>query len=330
MNRRFLSEQNKKNRNVDGMGLATPAAAPAGRTARRARAADAGGGPARRAAASGSDPLGLAAFRLLVALCAPDAHALPDPLDPGRVLVRRTADRREVSLSAGAFSRADADALAAADLAGWQGAGRSRRLHVTEAGRAWLRRSADPAEPFAAQHRVAMAATRPDPQDGAPRKVALNAAESPLAWLAGRKNRDGTPFLDAAALEAGERFRRDLTMAGIMPGVTVDWSRFGGGGSAQGGVPERQSMTEALVAARQRIAKACAALGSDDADLLVDVCGFLKGLATIERERGWPARAGKMLLARALGRLAAHYGLSAQASGPARAGRIGVWRAPPG
>jgi len=255
---------------------------------------------------------------------------LPDPLDPVRVLVRRTADRRAVSLSAGAFSRADADTLAAADLAVWEAAGRARRLRITDAGRAWLRRSADPAEPFAAQHRAAAVGKRPDPEDGAPRKVALNAAESPLAWLAGRKNRDGTPFLDAASLEAGERFRRDLTMAGIMPGVTVDWSRFGGGGSAQGGAPERQSMTEALVAARQRISNACVALGAEDADLLVDVCGFLKGLSTIERERGWPARAGKMLLARALKRLAEHYGLAAEASGPARARRIGVWRAPPG
>jgi hypothetical protein len=216
----------------------------------------------------------------------------------------------------------------AADLAAGQGAGRARSPHVPDAGRAWLRRSADPAEPFAAQHRAATTGVRPDPHDGAPRKVALNAAESPLAWLAGRRNRDGTPFLDAASLEAGERFRRDLTMAGIMPGVTVDWSRFGGGGTPRGGAPERQSMTEALVAARQRIAGACAALGTEDTDLLVDVCGFLKGLSTIERERGWPARAGKMLLARALRRLAEHYGLSAEASGPARAKRIGAWRAP--
>lgn len=285
------------------------------------------GRPPRREAGGASSRLSRGAVRLLEALSAPDAYALPDPLEPGRVVVRAGADRRGVSLSRGAFASADAEALVAADLASWVRASRGRRLAASAAGHAWLKRDQASEAPFSTQHRETVAETRPDPERGAPAKVAVNAAESPLAWLAGRKNRDGTPFLDPAALEAGERFRRDLTMAGVMPGVTVDWSRFGGGGSAQGGVPQRQSMTEALVAARQRIARACDALGGEDADLLIDVCGFLKGLATIERERGWPARSGKMLLARALQRLAAHYGLAPVAQGPERARRIGVWRA---
>ncbi|MGP9821441.1 DUF6456 domain-containing protein [Salinarimonas sp. NSM] len=267
-------------------------------------------------------------MRLLEALAAPDASGFTDPIDAARVVVRGSADRRGVSLSAGAFPRTDADRLVAADLASWSRTGRARRLEATDAGRAWLRRGADPTEPFAAQHRVGAAAARPDPVDGTPRRVSVNQAESPLAWLASRRSRDGTPFLSPAAVAAGERLRRDITIAGIMPGVTVDWSRFGGGGSSSGGAPgERQTMTEALVAARQRLARAGDALGGEDLDLLVDVCGFLKGLATIERERGWPARSAKMLVARALDRLARHYGLSAEARGPARAPGIGVWRA---
>lgn len=286
------------------------------------------GRPAPRVeAASASAGLKPSAIRLLEALCAPDAYALADPVEPARIVVRGGADRRGVSLSRGAFSRADAEALVAEDLASWLRASHGKRLAASAAGHAWLRRGEAAQAPFASQHRLETRETRPDPERGGPSKVVVNAAESPLAWLAGRKNRDGTPFLDPASLEAGERFRRDLTMAGIMPGVTVDWSRFGGGGSAQGGGSDRQSMTEALVAARQRVTRACAALGPDDADLLVDVCGFLKGLATIERERGWPARSGKMLLARALGRLAAHYGLAPEARGPERARGIGVWRA---
>ncbi|WP_245258989.1 DUF6456 domain-containing protein [Salinarimonas rosea] len=314
MDRRSVMEQNTNKTKRDAAG--SPAA-------RRSRAT-----AAQREAGSGSTPLARRAVRLLEALAAPGASAFPDPVEEARVVVRAAADRRGVSLSAGAFPRADADRLVGADLARWSRAGRARRLEATDAGRAWLRRGADPAEPFAAQHRAGAVAARPDPADGTPRRVAVNNAESPLAWLASRANRDGTPFLSPAAVEAGERLRRDITVAGIMPGVTVDWSRFGGGGSGTGRAPgERQTMTETLVAARQRLARAGEALGGEDLDLLVDVCGFLKGLATIERERGWPARSAKMLVARALDRLARHYGLAAEARGRAHAAGIGVWRA---
>lgn len=271
-------------------------------------------------------PLARSAQRLLQALAAPGAAGQIDPIEEDRVLVRAGAGSRGVSLSAGAFPRRDADALVAEDLAAWQREGRGRRLVATDAGRARLRRAGDAAAPFAAQHRTPAVETLADPHDGRPTKLAVNAAESPLAWLAKRRNRDGTPFLDAAALQAGERLRGELTVAGIMPGVTVDWSRFGGGGAATGSGGERLSMTEALVSARQRLARVFEALGPEDTDLLVDVCGFLKGLETVERERGWPARSGKMLLARALGRLAAHWGLSAQARGRDGPARMVAWR----
>ncbi len=156
-------------------------------------------------------------------------------------------------------------------------------------------------------------------EDG-PVRVAVNAAESPLDWLRRRRDRDGSPLIDAAAYEAGERLRRDLTLAGLMPRVTQSWDAQPRGGGAGPG-----SATDAVIAARQRLRAALDAVGPDFADLLVDLCGFLKGLETLERDRGWPARSAKVVVRLALARLADHYGLSREATGPAAARGIRAW-----
>ena len=84
-------------------------------------------------------------------------------------------------------------------------------------------------------------------------------------------------------------------------------------------------MAENLVAARQRVDRALAAAGPDLAGILVDVCGFLKGLELIEQERGWPRRSAKVALNFALAAIARHYGLSVSARGPARSAGLRHW-----
>ena len=148
--------------------------------------------------------------------------------------------------------------------------------------------------------------------DGGAIAVTIDVAESPLAWLARRKGRDGHTMIDPMQLQAGERLRADFTRAQLMPRITANWSAAVADGR-RGASPGH--FTETMVAARLRVRHALDAVGPEFSGLLLDVCCFLKGMAQIESERGWPSRSAKVVLQLGLDRLARHYGLSRAARG---------------
>ena len=153
--------------------------------------------------------------------------------------------------------------------------------------------------------------------------VIVDEAESPLAWLARRRGRDGRALVEPHQLQAGERLRAEFTRAHLMPRTTSNWSSpiaSGRRGDRAG------SATETMIAARQRVHLALDAVGPEFSGLLLDVCCFLKGLEEIERERGWPLRSAKVVLQLALDRLARHFGYAAQAKGRAHAA-VRTWLA---
>jgi hypothetical protein len=153
--------------------------------------------------------------------------------------------------------------------------------------------------------------------------VTVDEAESPLAWLAHRKGRDGRALIEPVQLLAGERLRAEFTRAGLMPRITANWSAsVADGRRGASSAP----FTESVIAARQCVRHALEAVGPEFAGLLVDVCCFLKGLADIERERNWPQRSAKVVLQLGLDRLARHYGLRTEARGHAKA-KLRTWLA---
>lgn len=156
-----------------------------------------------------------------------------------------------------------------------------------------------------------------------------NFAESPLAWLARRKDKDGQPMLTDAEFDAGEKLRADFWFAQMTPRVTANWSLLLTGGGGGRGAPDiGPDIRDFVVAAHERVKRALTAVGPDLAGVLIDVCCHLKGLEASERASGWPQRSGKIILQIALRQLARHYGmLRAAAASNNKPVRVRHWGA---
>lgn len=200
-------------------------------------------------------------------------------------------------------------ALAAAGLLAMEGGS----CRATREARQWLRRQLAEADgAFAAQHRLEH--RRPD-------GTTLNLAESPLARLA--RATEGQPaFLASHHLEAGERVRRLVERAQLQPRLTMSYSaahRAGGKSMSQ-----PAAISDMAADARKALAELHRILPADCAGVVLDVCGLLKGLQTVEIERGWPRRSAKLVLRIGLDQLAHHYGLAPVAVG-AESRRAHAW-----
>ena len=167
--------------------------------------------------------------------------------------------------------------------------------------------------------------------DGARRRldtdVLVNLDESPVAALARRSGKDGKPWLSSDLVTAAERLRRDFEIgqhAAARDRELVGERQFRPPHRRDGGMAD---LTDMALAARIRVDRALDAVGAELAGVLVDVCCFLKGLETVERERQWPARSAKLVLRIALQSLARHYGLAPMATGKPGSGKVRHWGA---
>ncbi len=248
---------------------------------------------------------------LLEALSAPNAYGWEtDGPVSSRIAV--TGSRNGISVKVASGPEAAARELVSGDLAAWDRSGSRPRLSITDAGRAKLARlAAGPEEdPFRVQQ--GRVQTKRIAEAGKSVPVVVNVQESPLAWLAARRGRNGAPLMEPHLIEAGERLRRDLTAGQIMPSITPNWSAVSSSGGPNAGL----TYSDMVVAARQRVDKALTAVGPEFSGVLVDVCGFLKGLEVIEAEHRWPARSAKVVLGMGLARLARHYGYGLPPAAP--------------
>jgi Domain of unknown function (DUF6456) len=141
-------------------------------------------------------------------------------------------------------------------------------------------------------------------ENGEAQTVTRVTIESPIDYLASRKDKNGIALLGKAEWVAGDRLRSDFTRANMLPGIGMRWGEpirvnFAAGGGV--------TQTDAAMAARTRVARALEAVGPEFSGLLLDVCCFLKGLEQVEMERKWPQRSAKLMLRAGLSILARHY-----------------------
>jgi hypothetical protein len=243
--------------------------------------------------------------RLQRFLAEPGAFGAVSPFGCGRIALYRNADG--ATLGAGYASAAEVDALVANGTACWSGSGRGRRLSLA---------AANMPERALSIRKVVV--------DGAEQPVLTDDRESPLLWLHRRSGKDGKPQISAVEFAAGERFRADLTLARMLPRLTMNWDAALAPDDHRS-ARDPASASDSALAARQRVRRACDRLGPELSGIAIDVCGFLKGLDLVERERRWPARSAKVVLRLALAALASHYGVDAPACDPGRS--RSVWRA---
>jgi len=150
--------------------------------------------------------------------------------------------------------------------------------------------------------------TADDNNERARRRVLVNMDESPLLRLYSRKTKNGGAYLSVDEFNAGERLRIDFERGNLQPRITANLGTVAGL-SGKGGNHQAHELSDFAIDSRERVTKAVHELGPELSGVALDVCCFLKGLETIERERQWPPRSAKLMLKTALSTLVRHYGI---------------------
>nr|WP_083097535.1 DUF6456 domain-containing protein [Pseudophaeobacter leonis] len=248
-----------------------------------------------------------AALEVLASLCQSGA-VLAVAAGMEKAVVVREGDR---AMSKLAVEQSLAGVLA---LLGWISctrSGRLRRYHITPAGRTVYSRlmalrenqaRAKLEQGFGEAQSSFLPCRRQKPKE---RRSRYGLGETPLDTLARLLDKSGEPFLQRDLVDAGKRLREDFELAQIGDHLAQNQAYFATSGRCGRKPPPCAS--PASSAAKKRAAAAMAALGSGLNDIALRCCCHLEGLEAAERQLGWSARSGKIVLRIALSQLKSFY-----------------------
>jgi hypothetical protein len=145
-----------------------------------------------------------------------------------------------------------------------------------------------------------------EPEDDRLHHMRSALGDTPLVALSRRRDDRGEPFLTREHLATGDRLREDFELARREEDGLEDWQGFlehlAVVVELPGTSPSRGAPT-----AGDRLRRALLDLGPGMADVALRCCCLLEGIEGVERQLGWSARSGKIVLRIALGRLDQHY-----------------------
>lgn len=207
--------------------------------------------------------------------------------------------------------RCTAEILALLEWISCFSAGKVFRYRITKDGRAALVRLLAEGEERRRQRMdtltqsgLSVVLAKPDPEEcGASRRSRYGMQETPLQILARLSDRDGKPFLTQEMISAGERLREDFELAQIGQHVAQHQSMFESATTERSSESYKGPAREAF----QRASRALCALGPGLSDIALRCCCHLEGLEAAERNLGWSARSGKIVLRIALEQLHRYY-----------------------
>ena len=131
-----------------------------------------------------------------------------------------------------------------------------------------------------------------------------NLGESPIAWLARRRDAQGRPFLSAIQAAAGERLRLEAEAALAGPSLTMRWDALPRSGA---GTSARVEPTDRALSAARRVQAALTSVDPHLRAMLERICVRGSSLRLAEDGLGLRRREGKALLRDGLDALARHY-----------------------
>ncbi|MGJ8611218.1 MAG: DUF6456 domain-containing protein [Octadecabacter sp.] len=202
-------------------------------------------------------------------------------------------------------------------LHGWieasQTVGRVLRYRITPSGRVALRELTAKSE-----NRARAMAEAPATFTGAPKSAVSwfddddrqlvsrsSVQESPVLGLSRRKDRDGNPFLNRSMVRAAERLREDYELAQVGrirdEETATDWQ------SILQAIESYERIDTNGKGAAAQVRGALSFLGPGLSEVALRCCCLLEGLEITEKQMGWAARSGKVVLRIALQRLVLHY-----------------------
>jgi len=248
------------------------------------------------------------ATRVLRGLCHSGAVlAVADGMEKAVVVREAEPDSARKTVT----TRNLSEALALCDWISCAKPGRLSRYHITASGRSAVSAMMAAGENRAQKAGVAGFSEAPKPfepqrpireiNSKKPRRVRYGLAESPLDTLARLHDRDGKPFLSADLVSAGERLREDFELAQIGDHLAFNQNQFN---TEHCGAAILNSPAEV---AKNRAARALNDIGTGLSDIALRCCCHLEGLEEAERQLGWSARSGKVVLRIALLQLKSHY-----------------------